>query len=173
MLFPVLLTLSTAIGLTQAHIAVWHPSMYCQNGNQTENNENAGGAPVNPLYQMTKDEYWFQNYTNCPNFPPSVDTFLELPAGGNFTVEMAHNRAFTTMSYGGSLTSDWPDGKDHPADWHLAGDEPDPAVCPLEDGAMHAKSEEHAAGSAFAISYKSDISEVTLENLVVFTTLAQ
>lgn len=173
MLLPVLVTLSAAVGLSQAHIAAWSPGMYCQNGNQAENNDNAGGAPVDPLYQLTKEQYWFQNYAGCPNFPPPKDTFLELPAGGEFTVELAHNRAFTTMSYGGSMTSDWPDGKDHPEDWHYAGNDPDPAVCPTEDGAMHAKSEEHAAGSAFAISYESNISDVTLENLVVFTTLAQ
>lgn len=173
MLFPVFTLVLTTVHLSHAHIGVWTPGMYCQNGAQAENNENAGGAPCNPLYKMTKEEYWFQNYAGCPSFPPPENSFLELPAGGEITVELAHNRAFTTMSYNGTLTSEWPDGKDHPEDWHLAGDDPDPAICPLEDGAMHAQSEEHAAGTAFAISYHSEISDVTIDNLVVFTTLEQ
>ena len=36
------------------------------------------------------------------------------PAGGNFTVEMSANRAFTTLSYNGALTGIYPDGEDHP-----------------------------------------------------------
>lgn len=36
---------------------------------------------------------------------------MELPAGGNFTVELAGNRAFTTFSYGGKKATEWPDGK--------------------------------------------------------------
>lgn len=173
MLLSILVTLSAATGVAQAHVAFWHPGMYCRNSNQAQNNDNAAGATVDPLFQMTKAQYWFQSYAGCPNFPPPADTFLELPAGGSFTGEMAHNRAFTTMSYKGSQTSEWPDGKDHPKDWHYAGNDPDPSVCPSENGAMHAKNENHAAGSAFAISYNSDISAVTLENLVVFSTLAQ
>ena len=36
------------------------------------------------------------------------------PAGGSFTVEIATNQAKTTLSYGGTKTSVWPDGEDHP-----------------------------------------------------------
>ena len=49
--------------------------------------------------------------------PPPPGVFLELPAGGQFTVELANNQAFTTLSYGGSKVSDWPDGSRHPEDW--------------------------------------------------------
>ena len=36
------------------------------------------------------------------------------PAGGTFTVEVADNQAFTTLSYGGKFISNWPDGAKHP-----------------------------------------------------------
>lgn len=39
------------------------------------------------------------------------------PAGGNFTVEIAANRAFTTLSYEGRYTSNWGDGQNHPSDY--------------------------------------------------------
>ena len=43
----------------------------------------------------------------------------------------------------------------------------------LSDGALHASNRSTTAGTAFAISYESDLSKVTIENLVVFTTLEQ
>ena len=43
------------------------------------------------------------------------------PAGGNFSVEMSGNRAFTTLSYNGSLTGVYPDGLDHPEGLGLDG----------------------------------------------------
>ncbi|KAI3149179.1 CAZyme family AA14 [Penicillium roqueforti] len=93
---------------------------------------------------------------------------LELPAGGSFTVELAHNRAQTTLSYGGQYASDWPDGKDHPEDWAGPGSPPD---CIQDDGAMHTNNQSMAAGTAFAISYQSDLADVTIDNLAVFTVL--
>ena len=95
---------------------------------------------------------------------------LELPAGGSFTVELAHNRAQTTLSYGGQYASDWPDGKDHPEDWAGPGSPPD---CIQDDGAMHTNNQSMAAGTAFAISYQSDLADVTIDNLAVFTVLEQ
>jgi hypothetical protein len=71
----------------------------------------------------------------CDDFPPPNGAFLELlvfcfvlcsvslttvarsPAGGDFTVEIASNRAKTTLSYNGRDTTDWPDGADHPDDY--------------------------------------------------------
>lgn len=41
------------------------------------------------------------------------------PAGGSFTVELAENRAFTTLSYGGSKTSPWGDGQQHPVNYSI------------------------------------------------------
>jgi hypothetical protein len=38
---------------------------------------------------------------------------------------------------------------------------------------MHVQNQTSATGTAFAISYESDITEVTMENLAVFTVLEQ
>jgi len=46
----------------------------------------------------------------CDQEPPDEGDILELPAGGEFTVELAHNRAQTFLSYGGQYTSKWPGG---------------------------------------------------------------
>ncbi len=115
-----------------------------------------------------------QHDRKCDQFPPDDGDFLELPAGGSFTVEIANNRAFTTLSYDGTKTSEWPDGGNHPEDWHG----PPPNGC-LNDnreetgGEFHTHNYSTTAGTAFAISYNSDISQVTLDNLVVFTVLEQ
>ncbi|EEB88604.1 hypothetical protein MPER_13483, partial [Moniliophthora perniciosa FA553] len=45
----------------------------------------------------------------CDEFPPPPGEFLELPAGGSFIVEIAANRAKTTLSYGGRDTTAWGD----------------------------------------------------------------
>ncbi|KAH9483545.1 hypothetical protein JR316_0003015 [Psilocybe cubensis] len=39
------------------------------------------------------------------------------PAGGSFTVEIASNRAKTTLAYNGRDTSEWPDGATYPEDY--------------------------------------------------------
>jgi hypothetical protein len=139
--------------------------MYCKGGNTSINDANSDTA-VNPLYQLPQPERWFQHDRSCD--PPNGE-FLELPAGGPFTVELAHNRAQTTLSFNGAETSEWPDGKQHPEDWNAAAEG---AEC-LIDGAMHASNDSTTAGTAFAISYESGLSAVTIKNLVVFMTLEQ
>lgn len=162
---------------------------------------------------------------------PPPGEFLELPAGGNFTVELAHNKLQTSLGtcpVGLTCMSDWPDGKEHPEDWSYPDGEhfewpvgmgrqgesvgfdgkehqmgstgmgnagsghgsgmgmgkgmgmgasgfagrPGTFDC-LSDFQLHTRNESMAAGTAWAISYKSDLSDVTMENLVVFTTLAK
>lgn len=47
------------------------------------------------------------------------------PAGGSFTVELAVNRAYTTLGYDGSRIADFGDGQDHPGmGVTAAGEEP-------------------------------------------------
>lgn len=53
--------------------------------------------------------------------------------------------------------------------WNAAAEE---GEC-LSNGAMHASNQSTTAGTAFAISYVSDLAAITLKNLVVFTTLEQ
>lgn len=115
-----------------------------------------------------------QHDRGCDQFPPADDDSLELPAGGSFTVELAHNRAQTTLSFNGQFVSDWPDGQQHPEDWHSLS--PDNCLDSNADhlgGAMYIHNASTAVGTAFAISYKSDISKVTMENLAVFAVLEQ
>ena len=45
--------------------------------------------------------------------------------------------------------------------------------CISDGGYMHVQDQQHAQGTAFAISYQSDINAVTLENLAVFSVLEQ
>ncbi len=117
-----------------------------------------------------------QKDRGCNLVEPKNGASLALPAGGSFTVQMAENRAFTTLSYNGNLVSNWTDGREHPEDWHgpLTGEGclVDLPNNPLGmGGPLHTQSQQRATGTAFAISYHSDLSEVTMENLVVFTVL--
>ncbi|KAI0842323.1 hypothetical protein F5Y06DRAFT_124659 [Hypoxylon sp. FL0890] len=138
----------------QAHVAAWVKGQYCLKKTRQ------------PLWNLPKSQWWMQHDRGCDKFPPADGDSLELPAGGSFTVELAHNKAQTTLSFDGQFTSEWPDGKEHPEDWHS----PSAEAC-LDDGAMHTHNESTAAGTAFAISYNADISKVTMENLAVFTVL--
>lgn len=164
--FLCLLALSS---LGQAHTVAWTKGMYCQNGTGNVDDPNTN-TPVGPLYQLSKSDWWFQHDRGCDAKPPEDGDVLSLPANGSFTVELAHNRAFTTLSYDGTLTSVWPDGKDYPEDRNGA---PTGEGCIQDDGALHTHNESTAAGTAFAISYVSELADVTMENLVVFTTLQQ
>jgi hypothetical protein len=166
------LSLLALVAATQAHTGAWAPGMYCRGGPVAgEDNQNTNTV-VNPLYQFSKEDWWFQHERGCDKVPPPAGEFLELPAGGSFTVEHAHNRAFTTLSYDGKFTTQWPDGKDHPEDWNGLAADPGEG-CIQDDGALHVQNETSATGTAFAISYQSDLSKVTMENLAVFTVLEQ
>ena len=124
------------------------------------------------------------------------------PAGGHFTVEFAGNKGLTTLSHDGKFAKAFGDGKDHPEGLGLDGkwsvvhlivcqSWPDcsfiasahrtymqrtnlvhihPLLC-VEERLVTILPD--ASGYAFAISYQSDISKVTLENLVIFTTKFQ
>jgi len=150
-----------AVHVTMGHLAAFHKGMYCLNGpvkgvvNVNTNNI------VRPLYELTKREWWFHHVDNCDQFPPQGGDILELPAGGEFTVEIADNRAQTSLSFDGKYTSEWADGKNYPDGYNV----PTCIVSPN----MHTQNESMAAGTAFAISYESDITKVTAENLVVFS----
>lgn len=151
-----------------AHTAAFVKGMYCEGGpNPNAYNANSNEV-VRPLYNLPKSEWWMQHTSGCLNTPPKKGDSLALPAGGSFTVEIAHNQAFTTLSYNGKFATDWPDGKKYPEDRHGPGNPPE---CLENDGALHTNNQSMAAGTAWAISYESDLSKVTMENLVVFSVL--
>ncbi|KAL4066487.1 hypothetical protein V8B97DRAFT_1980295 [Scleroderma yunnanense] len=157
------------VGLANAHLTAWHKSMYCLNGTTPgQVNYNTDDA-VQPLWMLSKNDYWFHHINGCDEFPPAEGDFLELPAGRSFTVEIATNRAFTSLSYNGEFSTEWLDGQNHTGSVETLLDAAlSPEGC-ITDPNIHTQNETMASGTAFAIAYKSDIKDVTLEDLVVFT----
>jgi hypothetical protein len=155
-----LVLVGASINLASAHVSAWARGMYCMGGPDPNKDDQNTNTIVRPLYDLPQNEWWFQHDRGCDEAPPPEGEFLELPAGGTFEVEFATNRAWTTFSYGGRKTSDMATGEDTPKD--------DNKECL---GPLHATNINDAAGSAFAISYNSEIKDVTLENLVVFSVL--
>ncbi|KAG9316970.1 hypothetical protein JVU11DRAFT_1150 [Chiua virens] len=158
------------VGVAHAHMGAFHPAMYCLNGPDPKHPNLNTNEPVKPLYNLTYDQYWMHHINGCDEVPPPDGVFLELPAGGSFTVEHAENQAFTSLTPYAKLT-DWGDGKEHPRGYsidNVGSDTVSDSGC-LSSPNLHAQNESMAQGTAFAISYESDIKKVTLENLVVFT----
>jgi hypothetical protein len=98
------------------------------------------------------------------------------------------NRAFTTLSYGGTKIALFGDGQDHPGLGVTRDGKEDGSDCISNPNSkrlmnlvrgvwftqsyeVHTQNETMAAGTVFAISYVSDLKKVTQENLVVFTVL--
>jgi len=136
--------------------------MWCFNGTTPGvDNQNTNDA-VNPLFNLTKSEWWMHHVNKCDEFPPDKGQFLDLPVGQDITVEIATNRAFTTYSYGGSKVSEWGDGGTYNYDTV------DHTTC-ITSPNLHTTNQSDAAGTALAISYTSDLKQVTAENLAVFT----
>ncbi|KAM0278761.1 hypothetical protein ACHAQH_004952 [Verticillium albo-atrum] len=156
----------------EAHIGVFTDGMSCRGGNNPSIDDQNTNLVVNPLYNLSPSELWMQADRGCDKLPPPDGKFLDLPAGGSFTVDLPINRAFTRLSYDGANVSDWPGGEDHPEDWPS----PDGKTCLMDNphgagGPLHTQNETTAAGTAWAISYESDLSRVTMEKLVVFSVL--
>ncbi|CAF1288289.1 unnamed protein product [Adineta steineri] len=132
--------------------------MYCMRGLPGKEDWN-NNIPVSPQYMLTQRDWWFQHDRGCDKVPPLDGHFLELPAGGSFTVEIATNRAFTTFGvnpnfdgyFGGNQNPVRSDGG-----------------C-VVDPNLHTFNQSSAPGTVFAISYENSIDKVTPENLVVFT----
>ncbi|KAH8897803.1 hypothetical protein GQ53DRAFT_884649 [Thozetella sp. PMI_491] len=165
MLPSLAITLALAAPI-HGHVAAFVKGMYCEGGPDPDNYQENTSDVVNPLFQLPFEEWWMQADRGCDKVPPRDGSSLELPAGSSFKVELAHNQGQTTLSFGGQFTSEWPDGNEHTEPWQGPGNPPD---CIQDDGAMHTQNHSMAAGTAFAISYQSDIKDVTLENLVVFS----
>ncbi|KAF8162702.1 hypothetical protein B0H34DRAFT_834971 [Crassisporium funariophilum] len=162
-----LLGASLWLGAANAHLAAWHKGMYCINDVNRSRTKlphhqgNQGGSDLNsysivsPLYQLSFNDWWLRQLS-----PPDGD-FIDLPAGGSFTIEVGSNRAKTSLAYNGRDMSDWPDGETYPEDYNVPS-------CIIHPN-MHAQNRSMAAGTAFAISYQSDIKQVKPDNLVVFS----
>jgi len=161
--------LFTFVTSVSAHSVAWAKGMYCQNGLSNEDDPQAS-EPANPLFNLTREEWFWHG--ECRNFPPPASEYLEIPAGGSFTVEIAENRAFTTMSYDRKYLSEWGDGENHPDDYSILNLGPNAHASTqdcIESPNIHAKSQRDAAGTVFAIAYESDLAKLTIADLVVFT----
>ncbi|KAN0097975.1 hypothetical protein V8E55_002421 [Tylopilus felleus] len=157
-------------GLAHAHMAPFHHAMWALNGTVHGVVNYNNYVPVKPLYQLTYDQYWMHAVDGCNKFPPDDGVFLDLPAGKSFTMEIAENRAFTSLKPGAVVTN-WGDGQHHPDNYSitkLGGLSPTSSGC-IPSPNLHAQNQSMAAGTSFAISYESDITKVTIDNLVVFT----
>ncbi|KAJ7584546.1 hypothetical protein C8J56DRAFT_863127 [Mycena floridula] len=165
--FTTTLTLISLVYYAYAHVAAWHPAMYCLNGTEPGVDDQNTNSAVSPLFNLSKTDWWFHHVNGCDEFPPDEGVFLELPANDRFAVELAVNRAFTTLSFGGANVGKGLDGKDNT---DLGQPVNGQSEC-ITDPNIHAQNETMAAGSAFAISYVSELSAVTPENLVVFSIL--
>ncbi|KZV96582.1 hypothetical protein EXIGLDRAFT_833539 [Exidia glandulosa HHB12029] len=156
---------------SNAHLVAYSKGMFCKNDYGTADAPNAAVA-ISPLWNLTWTD-WFL-HGKCRQYPPPAGEFLSIPSGGNFTVEIAANRAFTTLSYNGGKATDWPDGKVHPTNWSTNVN--DPNYPPTSSGCisspnLHAHNESDAAGTAFAISYNNNINTVNISDFTVFSVL--
>ncbi|KAE9405803.1 hypothetical protein BT96DRAFT_305390 [Gymnopus androsaceus JB14] len=142
-----------------AHLAAFTKGMYCLNGS-TGNNLNSDD-PNLPLYDLEFDQWWMHAFNGCDKRPPNPGDNLTLPAGGSVTLQLGSNQAFTDMSYGGKFMTAWPNGQSYPDNYNDAS-------C-ITAPNLHTQNESMAAGTALAISYQSDITKVTPENLVVMS----
>ncbi|VZH94173.1 unnamed protein product [Fusarium fujikuroi] len=123
--------LLTLVASANAHIASWNKGMYCKGGNDSSVDNANTNLAVNPLYDLPKSKWWMQADRGCDAVPPPKGEFLELPAGKSFMTELANNRAFTTLSYKGELTTEWQDGKNRSMPWR-GYQQADMPACPEE-----------------------------------------
>ncbi|KAL0063137.1 hypothetical protein AAF712_009927 [Marasmius tenuissimus] len=150
-----------------AHVAAWSRGMYCMKGTTPGVDDKNNNVPVFPLFELSKKDWWMQGITGCVNFPPPAGEFLELPANGEFKVELSTNRATTTFGFGGDRLTKFV-GPIHVPENQFGKS----GQC-ITDPNIHTINETTAAGTAFAIAYKSDPLAVKPEELTVFTVLEQ
>lgn len=89
----------------QAHLAVWTPAMY----GQDRSNPNSNKA-VQPLQGYTFKEWWWHGSMNDR---PDKNAVFHLPAGGKADLEIADNKAFTSMGAHGL----YPNPREAPVPW--------------------------------------------------------
>ncbi|KZV97742.1 hypothetical protein EXIGLDRAFT_729854 [Exidia glandulosa HHB12029] len=160
------LAVAALAAVVSAHIGPWGPGMYCRNGLSVEDNDQNTNENANPLFKKDMNGFWFHG--DCRNFPPPEGEFMELPAGGSVQLELAGNRGQTTLSYGstGSIRQ-----SGRMADVSTRSSRMGRGTTPATPN-LHAKNHDDTAGTVLMISYNSDINDVTPDNLVVISVLA-
>ncbi|KAI5474857.1 Galactose-binding domain-like protein [Pseudohyphozyma bogoriensis] len=141
------LALLALAGATQAHMSIWPRSMYGMFTTYPPS------SPIGPNWDY--DDWWFRG-APTRNSPPAEGEVTILPAGGNITLEISCNLAFTTDPDYGYATSDNVACPEGPGPYH-SGDPDGPIDYNL------------LAGCALAIADVDDINLVTVDNLAVFS----
>lgn len=108
-----------------------------------------------PLINCTFDKWWFHGHLDYPPHPGDIE---QLPVGGKHNFEISCDK---------DATSYWTSGPG--GDQRDAADPNNP--CPGRPStAIHANNINDTGGCGLAVAYKSDVSEVTPEDFVVFST---
>ncbi|TEB40115.1 hypothetical protein FA13DRAFT_55262 [Coprinellus micaceus] len=164
-----IVTLSPLLSLVQlaipaaGHIGAYGPGMYCRGGaDPNVDNQNANDVSQ-PLFNVTKRVWWMHAENGCDKLPPPAGEFLELPSGGQVTLELATNRAFTTTSTQPLRLGVFGNGEDFIFPEHVSEE-----GCVWEPN-LHTKSEAEAAGTVLAISYASRVQDTSDINLSVIS----
>ncbi|CAK9782491.1 hypothetical protein CC85DRAFT_209427 [Cutaneotrichosporon oleaginosum] len=152
--------------VADAHLTLWHPSLYGFNWPDLGDAPIQHGQlvdPVNPargMDNLTVSEWFGHNMRNCT---PAADAFMELETGKTATFEIGCNRAFT---------------KYRPPEWSYKA-KPLLQYCCPEHGPLHTANEygtpyarlnvSRFGGTALAIAYESDPYKVKPEDMVVIS----
>ncbi|GAA5947645.1 hypothetical protein JCM3765_001016 [Sporobolomyces pararoseus] len=143
--------------LATAHMTPWLPSMY----GVGPNFEYSAGNPVDPIGPgwTTFDDWWFRG-PSYRALKPQSNVASQLPAGGSFTMEIACHVAWTSYGYAttepGSPLDACPG--DNAGPYHAG----DPNSMEIDDHLV--------SGCALAIADVENIEDVTMDNLVIFST---
>ncbi|GAA6019559.1 hypothetical protein JCM10207_003743 [Rhodosporidiobolus poonsookiae] len=153
--FLLLVLAGAQVAVVQAHMSIWHRSMY---GVDADLGNAAAGDPVAPLGPDwdTQDSWWFRGPT-ARALKPQAGEVMQLPAGGKVEVEIACNVAWT--SYGARTTdpnSELSACPDNYGAYHTG----DPSG-PLDSSLL--------SGCALGIADVDNIADVTMDNLAIFS----
>ncbi|EIW83669.1 hypothetical protein CONPUDRAFT_135444 [Coniophora puteana RWD-64-598 SS2] len=150
-----ILFLALQLRLVAGHASIWHPSMW--GFNVTESTFHYDNRPVSPLQHYSFDQWWFHGHLDYPPHPQDV---FELPAGQNVTTEITCDKAATSFH-----DTNAPDSGKSIID----PNDPD-NVCPGQPiSEFHTKGLDDVKGCALAIAYKSNVSDVAMEDFTVFS----
>lgn len=136
--------LATLLPSTQAHMSMWHPSMY---------GFDQSYEPVTPLANKPFNQWWFHGYAN--NRPNQV---MSITPGQNLNIEIACSKSYST--YGNSPNPDGCPGDS--GSFHAGGSTG-------SGSGWWGNSESNLMGCALAIAPKSRASDVRPEDFTVMS----
>jgi len=142
------------VACVQAHMSIYTTSMW---GSEPSNG-NSNWA-VNPLQDLSFDDWWMHG-PKSRNDPPSAHAITQIPAGGIIDLEIATNKAFTSMGQG-LWHSPGKSSRVPPNPWANTGSE--------WPSNLHSPARNDVAGCVLGIAYKSNLNDVKPEDFVIFS----